>query len=354
MEQAGPGAMALELCSAEAYDRSLVQRVPKKITEADFGCGNPSKWAQPGDTVLDLGSGSGKICYILSQIVGATGRVIGVDMNSDMLALSRAHQAEFSDDIGYDNMTFLFARIQDLRTDLEFLDSALARHPAANLAGYLEIERAARQRADEQPLVPDNSVDLIVSNCVINLVRTDDKAGVFHEMFRVLRPGGRIAISDNVSSIDLPDSVKNDPELWATCYGGVFQEQKFYKALEEAGFGGIRIEVRREMPTRSIDDVHFRSVTVTAVKPSSSVRCCAAATGARQIVYRGPWKEVVDERGNRLQRGEVIDATNALWETLSYGVYRDEVLFVGEEPAPRSTGAVPVVKTAAAGTSCCS
>src|SRR5690349_16496042 len=106
-EQAGPGPAALQLCSAEAYDRNLLQRVPKEITDADFGCGNPSKWARPGDTVLDLGSGSGKICYILSQIVGPEGQVIGVDMNRDMLALARKHQAGFAGELGYANMTFL-------------------------------------------------------------------------------------------------------------------------------------------------------------------------------------------------------------------------------------------------------
>jgi len=331
VEQAGPGPLALQLCSAETYDHDLLRRVPKAITEADYGCGNPSKWAQPGDAVLDLGSGSGKICYILSQIVGSAGKVIGVDMNRDMLALARKHQAEFACDVGYDNMTFLMGRIQDLQTNLELIDSMLSNNPVSNISSYLELEQAVRKSAVEQPLVEDNSVDLIVSNCVINLVRAEDKSGVFREMFRVLRPGGRIAISDNVSSVDVSNDIKNDPQLWATCYGGVFQEQKFYAELEAAGFAGIRIEVRREIPNRSIGNVHFRSVTVTATKPSALRESCCGNKRAQEVVYRGPWKEVVDDRGNQFKRGHLTAVTSAQWETLSRNSYRDEMIFVGSE-----------------------
>ncbi len=328
--QVTPGYTSLQMCSAEAYDRDLLKNVPPEIINADFGCGNPSKHARAGDVVLDLGSGSGKICYILSQIVGPEGRVIGIDMNRDMLALARRHRSGFAAKVGFDNLTFLLGRIQDMRTDLEALDAALARNPVSDLTRYLEVEQEVRRSAADQPLVADDSVDLIVSNCVINLVRTDEKARVFHEMFRVLRPGGRIAISDIVSNIDLPDELRQDPELWAGCYGGVFPEQDFYAILEHAGFAAIRVEVRRDLPEKAIGDVRFLSVTVTAVKPHAARSCCGAR-GEHEALYRGPWKEVVDDQGNRYPRGELIKVADAAWKTLEHEAFRADVIRIGED-----------------------
>jgi ubiquinone/menaquinone biosynthesis C-methylase UbiE len=336
--EVAPGFASEQLCSAEGYDRDLLRNVPAEIINADFGCGNPSKYARAGDVVLDLGSGGGKICYILSQIVGASGKVIGVDMNRDMLALARAHQAGFAAKVGFDNISFLLGRIQDMGTDLEALDAALAQKPIDGIAGYLETERALRQAASERPLVADGSVDLIVSNCVINLVRTGDKASVFHEMFRVLREGGRIAISDIVSNIELPEELRNDPELWAKCYGGVFQEQELYAVLEYAGFTAIRIEVRRELPDRSIGDVRYSSVTLTALKPHVGKSCCGGSSARREVLYLGPWKEVIDDQGIHYRRGEPTGVADWSWKNLAHGSYRDEIVRIGEpasaEPGP--------------------
>lgn len=336
--QVTPGYTSLQMCSAEAYDRDLLKNVPPEIVNADFGCGNPSKYARPGDAVLDLGSGSGKICYILSQIVGPQGRVIGIDMNRDMVALARRHRSGFAAKIGFDNLTFLLGRIQDMRTDLEALATALAKKPVGDLARYLEVEQEIRRTAAEQPLVPDGSVDLIVSNCVINLVRTEEKARVFHEMFRVLRPGGRIAISDIVSNIELPDELRRDPELWASCYGGVFPEEDFYAILEHAGFAAIHVEVRRELPEKAVGDVRFLSVTVTAVKPHAAASCCAARR-EHEVLYRGPWREVIDDQGNRYRRGELTKVADAAWKTLDHESYRADIARIGEEPSAAAPSA---------------
>lgn len=289
------------LCSAEAYDRRLLEKIPKPILDADFGCGNPSSFVREGDAVLDLGSGSGKICYILSQIVGPTGKVFGVDFTPQMVDLARSQQEAFADVVGFDNMRFNRASITDLRTDLEKVDRLLARSSIDSLDKLIAYERRKDEIFSANPLIPNESVDVIVSNCVINLVNTTDKAQVFREMFRVLRPGGRIAISDNVSNIPVPDHLQVDAQLWAACYAGVFQEQDFYRAIESAGFEGLRIEVRNEDPAKTVEGVVFRSVTVTAVKPRHPL---AESTGY-QMMYRGPWAEVIDEHGVRLRKGEV-------------------------------------------------
>lgn len=333
--EVAPGPASQNLCSAEAYDRDLLSRIPAEIVKADFGCGNPSRHVRPGETVLDLGGGSGKICYLLSQVVGPEGRVIGVDMNKDMVTLARRHREEFALDVGYDNLTFLQGRVQDLRTDLELVDQLLSKAPAHDLPSYLEFESLLRQEATERPLVPDNSVDVVVSNCVINLVRTDAKEDVLHEMYRVLKPGGRIAISDNVSDIEMPGHLKNDPELWAKCYGGVFQEQAFYAGLEKAGFTGIRIDIRRNMPRKTIENVHFHSVTVIALKPQRAPEVSNAA--GETVLYRGPWLEVKDEHGTKLRRGVLTPVNAETWQNYQHASYDTEIFRIDATENPQQT-----------------
>ncbi len=312
------GRASEQVCCAEAYATELLAAIPKAIVEADFGCGNPSRYVRTGDTVLDLGSGSGKICYMLSQIVGPHGRVIGVDLNSDMLALARSHQQAFADRIGYDNMVFAMARIQDLATDLEAIGAALAEAPITTVDALLDAMVALRVRAAATPLIPDGSVDVVVSNCVINLVEAGEKQRVFREMFRVLKVGGRIAISDNVSSIPVPEEIANDPGLWAGCYAGVLQEQVFYRALEAAGFARITVETRREMSDRRIGEVDFISVTVTAVRPPSASAETRAADGRNvTLIYRGPWHSVTDDMQQVFRRGEPTHVSTDYAESLA-------------------------------------
>ena len=126
------------LCCPDAgYDKAALANVPREIVDVDYGCGDPTRWVQPGDTVLDLGSGSGKNCYLAAQTAGEAGRAIGVDFNAPMLALARKHQAEFAKRVGFDNMTFKKGRIQDLALDLEALEAWLVQNPVSSADDYL-------------------------------------------------------------------------------------------------------------------------------------------------------------------------------------------------------------------------
>src|SRR5262245_60604354 len=127
------------LCCPIDYDQHYLKVIPQEIIERDYGCGDPSKFVRPGETVLDLGCGAGKICFIAAQVVGPTGRVIGVDMNDDMLALARKHQRQVGDTLGYHNVEFRKGRIQDLELDLERLEAELRAHPIESADSFLAV-----------------------------------------------------------------------------------------------------------------------------------------------------------------------------------------------------------------------
>ena len=254
------------LCCPTRHDAGYLKALPPEILERDYGCGNPTVFARDGDTVLDLGSGTGKLAYILSQVVGPRGRILGVDFNEEMLALARRHLQSVGDRIGWHNVRFLKGRIQDLALDLEELDAWLVRQPTTPAVDAGALRQAEERLRRESPLIADASVDLVVSNCVLNLVRSQDKRKLFAEMFRVLRDGGRIAISDIVSDQEVPDHMQNDPELWTGCISGAFQEQAFLRAFEDAGFQGVTLAERAQEPFAVEERIEFRSVTVTAHK----------------------------------------------------------------------------------------
>src|SRR6185436_12507143 len=151
------------LCCPVNYDRRYLAVLPKEILERDYGCGDPSRHVRPGEVVLDLGSGAGKICFIASQVVGAGGRVIGVDMNDEMLALARRHQRAVGDAIGWHNVEFRKGRIQDLALDLEALDAQLKEKPIAGAEAFLAAELMAEELRMRRPLVATESVDVVVS-----------------------------------------------------------------------------------------------------------------------------------------------------------------------------------------------
>ncbi len=294
-EEAEPGLC----CAATTYDPALLKLLPQEIIEKDYGCGDPSRYVNVGDTVLDLGSGAGKVCYMLSQKVGPQGRVIGLDFNDRMLALARKYQVEMARRIGHANVSFRKARIQDMKLDLEQAQAWLAKHPVANVEELLEYEGYCN-KLREQPVVPDDSVDVIVSNCVLNLVRTQEKVALFDEMFRVLRRGGRAVISDIVCDEEPTPAILNDPKLWSGCISGAFREDRFLEMFEAAGFHGVEIVHRQEQPWQVIDGIEFRSMTVRAFKGKQGP--CLERHQA--VVYRGPWKQVRDDDGHVLHRGQ--------------------------------------------------
>jgi arsenite methyltransferase len=200
----GSDASAPNPITSDLYDALTAAELPEKAVLASLGCGNPTALAElnPGEVVLDLGSGGGIDVLLSARRVGPTGRAYGVDMTDEMLELARANARE----AGVENVEFLKGHIEEI------------------------------------PL-PDASVDVIISNCVINL--SADKGRVFAEAFRVLKPGGRFAVSDVVARGDVPDAVRRSVELWVGCVAGALQEREFVRMLEDAGFAGVGIEPTR-------------------------------------------------------------------------------------------------------------
>lgn len=306
------------LCLPVSYDQALLKVIPDEIIEKDYGCGDPSRYIRAGETVLDLGSGSGKACYIIAQIVGPEGKVIGVDFNPPMLQLARKYQKSIGDRLGFHNVDFRRGKIQELQTNLDLVDDFLQTNPVRAVDDLAKLQAFEEKLRREQPLIPDESVDVIVSNCVLNLVRPEDKKQLFAEMYRVLKRGGRIAISDIVSDEPVPEHLAKDPDLWSACVSGSFQEEDFLRAFEEAKFHGIHIEELRSEAYQIVEGIEFRAVTVTAYKGKEGP--CIERNHA--VIYRGPWKQVVDDDGHTLERGArmaVCDKTFKLYAQAPYG-----------------------------------
>lgn len=320
-------------CPTAAYDPQYLKLLPREIIEKDYGCGNPSAYAREGDVVIDLGSGAGKVCYILAQKVGPTGRVIGLDFNDAMLSLARKYQDEMADKIGYANVEFRKARIQDLALDLDVVADYLAEQPIASVEQLDAYRACCDQLRRENPLVADDSVDLIVSNCVLNLVNESEKVQLFREMHRVLKPGGRVVISDIVCDETPTQAIRDDPHLWSGCIAGAFREDRFLRMFEEAGFFGVEMLKREDQPWQTIEGIEFRSMTVRAFKGKEGP--CFERHQA--VVYTGPWKQVHDDDGHvyfRGQRMAVCDKTYKLMINPN-GPYAKQIIGIEpNEPVP--------------------
>lgn len=303
------------LCCPVDYDKDLLKLLPQEIIDKDYGCGDPSRYVRDGDTVLDLGSGGGKICYMAAQLVGPRGRVIGIDMTDEMLALARKYQSAMAEALGGDRVRFVKGYIQDLALDVDAMERYLAEQPVTNAATLAALhDWQARQRRAE-PLIADNSVDLVISNCVLNLVDDRDKSQLVREIFRVLKPGGRVAIADIVADEPIPPHLKSDPHLWSGCVSGAFEERAFLQAFEQAGFMAISYDKWESEPWRVIEDIEFRAVTLTAFKGWG--RECWDRGHA--VIYRGPYAEVRDEEGHVFPRGERIAVCERTFRTLTEG-----------------------------------
>ena len=217
---------------ALGYSRSDVDQVPDSANMG-LGCGNPNAIAslKPGETVLDLGCGGGFDCFLAVREVGESGQVIGVDMTPEMISKARSN----ADKAGYQNVDFRLGEIENLP-------------------------------------VADSTVDVIISNCVINL--SPEKSRVFQEAFRVLKPGGRLAIADVVAQAELPEQLKNDMALLSACVSGASTITDIESMLNNAGFTGTAIKVkdgskefiRNWLPDSNIAD-YVVSATIEAIKP---------------------------------------------------------------------------------------
>jgi SAM-dependent methyltransferase len=326
------------LCCPTQSDPSLLSWLPSEIVQKDYGCGDPSHYVYEGETVVDLGSGSGKIAYILSQRVGAAGRVIGVDFNDEMLALARRYSGEIGERLGYQNVSFVKAKIQDLALDLELVEQWLSAHPINSFEQMGEFEATCERLRSGRPLIPIASVDVVVSNCVLNLVRAEDKQKLFAEIFRVLKRGGRAVISDIVCDEDPTPYILSDPKLWSGCIAGAFREDRFLEAFEAAGFYGIEILSRSAQPWQVIDGIEFRSMTVRAFKGKEGP--CLERNQA--VIYKGPWNQVRDDDNHVFYRGlrmAVCDKTFKIM-TNPAGPYAEEMFAVSprEEVAVENAG----------------
>jgi len=229
--------------TSNLYDEAQKGEIPENAVLASLGCGNPTALAQllPGETVLDLGSGGGIDVLLSAKRVGPTGKAFGLDMTDEMLALANENKRTS----GVENVEFLKGEIENI------------------------------------PL-PDNSLDVIISNCVINL--SADKDRVLREAFRVLKPGGRLAVSDVVTRGEVPREIRQSVLLWVGCVAGALEEQDYRKKLSAAGFENIEVEptriyrvedAREFLSSEGIDvdaiapqvDGRFLSAFIRAVKP---------------------------------------------------------------------------------------
>ena len=234
--------------TSNLYDPSQAQQIPEEALLASLGCGNPTALAQlhAGETVLDLGSGGGIDVLLSARRVGPTGKAYGLDMTDEMLALANQNKHK----AGVENVEFLKGEIEHI------------------------------------PL-PDNSVDVIISNCVINLSANKDQ--VLREAFRVLKPGGRFAVSDVITLGEIPDEIRQSVLLWVGCVAGALEENEYRTKLASAGFEKIEIEptrvyrvedAREFLSGQNIDvdaiaplvDGKIMSAFVRAVKPANA--CC--------------------------------------------------------------------------------
>jgi SAM-dependent methyltransferase len=213
------------------YNKNLLKIIPQEVIEKDYGCGDPSRYVKPGETVLDLGSGAGFDAFLAARAVSPKGRVIGVDMTPEMVSKARKNQAKGA----YTNAEFRLGEIESLP-------------------------------------VADATVDVIISNCVINL--SPDKLRVFQEAFRVLKPGGRLAIADIVALAPIPEELRKDWELYTGCVAGASLVDDLKQLLKQTGFTNVRIVRKGEsreiiggwFPGRKAEDF-VASASIEAIKP---------------------------------------------------------------------------------------
>ena len=313
------------LCCPVEYDTKYLKIIPDEIIEKDYGCGDPLGKIKKGDTVLDLGSGGGKVPYIVSQIVGETGKVIGVDMNDDMLNLAKRYQNEMIEKIGYDNVSFYKGKIQNLKLNLEILDEYLQEHPVSNLNDYQSIAQYIKYLENEMTMIKDNSIDVVISNCVLNLVSTEDKESLFREIYRVLKNGGKAVISDIVSNVEVPEKLRQDENLWSGCYSGAIEEKAFIEAFENVGFYGIEID-KRENTWTSIEGIDFRSMTIIAHKGKEG----PCIDKNQSVIYKGPFKHIEDDDDHIFERGEKTFVCEKTFNILKQSPYKEAFEFIEE------------------------
>jgi SAM-dependent methyltransferase len=245
-------------------------------------------------------------------------------MTDEMLEVARRNAPIVAEKIGYSNVEFRKGRIQDLALDLERLDGELKARPINGADAFLQAGNLAEDLRIKHPLVATESVDVVVSNCVLNLVEAKAKRQLFEEIFRVLRKGGRAVISDIVADEEVPLELQNDPELWSGCISGALTETGFLDAFTDAGFHGVRILKRDATPWRTVEGYEFRSLTVEAFKGKQGP--CFERNQA--VIYKGPFKEVVDDDDHIIERGVRYAVCDKTFQLFQKEPYRDSFEFI--------------------------
>jgi arsenite methyltransferase len=292
-------------CIAEApppHITAALQIVHEEVKSRFYGCGSPIPLAIEAARVLDLGCGTGRDCYVLSQLVGSTGSVIGVDMTEAQLAVARKHRDYHVRKVGYANIEFRQGYIEDLNT--------------------------AR--------IPNNSIDVVVSNCVLNL--SPDKASVFREIFRVLKPGGELYFSDVFANRRIPEGLASDQVLRGECLGGALYWEDFRRLLADVGCADSRVAHRRPLAINNPDIEHrlgaiqFSAVTVRAFKLSLEDRC---EDFGQAVIYRGSIAEAphlfdLDDH-HRFEAGKAVSVCGNTADMIAGSRYASHFQVVGDK-----------------------
>ena len=235
------------LCCPVNYDPGDLSHIPSEVMDISYGCGSPVNRANiaPGESMVDLGSGGGIDCFIAAKIVGAQGKVIGVDMTENMLANARKNAEEVSKNLGYSNVEFKHGFLESIPVD-------------------------------------DQSADVVTSNCVINL--STDKEEVFREIHRVLKPGGRFVIADIISDKPVPQDMRNNRDLWGECVSGALTLDEFIGYSKQSDFHGFTLQ--KDYLWKIVEGIKFYSYILTAYKPIPVEQSCCP--GKVQAIYAGP------------------------------------------------------------------
>ncbi len=266
-----------DIQNPQAPAGALDNFIPESTKQRSYGCGSPVKDAGPttGETVIDLGSGSGVECFLAAKEVGPTGKVIGVDMTDDMLALAETSKREVANELGFDAVEFRKGFLEDIPVD-------------------------------------DESADVVISNCVINL--SPDKRTTYLEILRVLKPGGRMIVADIVTDVPVNAAIGHSSRWRGECLGGAMQQDDLVQMLEDCGFIGLRLHKR--YPYREVLGNRFFSLTYEAVKPDTFKE-----EKRTRAAYRGPHPALLTESGILLKRGHITALPTSEIKSLDDSVF---------------------------------
>ena len=299
-----------ELCCPTAFDPAEVVHIPRDVIERFYGCGSPVTAArpQPGEVYVDLGSGAGIDCFIAAKYVGPAGRVIGIDMTDQMLAVARACQGQVAQALGYDAVEFR--------------------------KGYLEAIP-----------VDTKTADVVTSNCVINL--SPDKPKVFAELWRILKDHGRAVIADIVSDRAVPPRLKVNERLWGECIVGALTEEQFLAMLEQAGFYGLAI--LKKTYWKAIEGFNFYSVTVQGHKFEKTQGCTYLGQTA---IYQGPYQAVLDEEGHCFPRNVAVSVCTDTASKLAQPPYAGSFVILEPDGSTKAMAQEACCPTSGGGACC--